>query len=152
MGAFDPTATTSTTATRARLIAFGNRPAVLGAFFGLRTRCSATSTPSRLERRRPLLWFVVIADAVGYLYARVFSRVGNYAPAGGPVRSPAIGGLLVGLGSSPIPQDPEQRLSGWARRSGTLLSIPLWIVTDRQDPRDVNAVDRHRRSGGLRRR
>lgn len=75
---------------------------------------------------------VLIAAAVGYLYARVFHAsvaITRRLP-GGPVLKPAIGGLLVGLLGLPIPQILSSGY-GWAQLAadrGTLLSIPLWIV------------------------
>ncbi|MCG5434489.1 chloride channel protein [Mycobacterium sp. MYCO198283] len=82
-----------------------------------------------------LVWFLligVVAAAVGYCYVRVF--YGTVALTGrlpgGPVVSPTVGGLLVGLLALLVPQVLGSGY-GFVQRATTpagLESFPLWVL------------------------
>ena len=109
--------------------------AVLGSILGFDPLFGYVASDFRFDHPAQLIWFVpigLVAAAVGYLYARTFYGTVDlmHRLPGGKVLKPAIGGLLVGLLALVIPQVLASGY-GWAQKAadtGTLLSIPLWIV------------------------
>ncbi len=109
--------------------------AVFGSFLGFDPMFGYIDAEYRFEDAWPLLWFVVlgvVAATVGYLYARTFYATEALTKRlrGGPVLTPTIGGLLVGLLGLAIPQilaNGYGRVQLATTKAG-LLTIPLWIV------------------------
>ena len=108
---------------------------IFGSILGFEPLFGYVAADFRFEHPAILIWFVVlgvVAAVFGYLYARIFYGTVSFTTKlpGNKVIKPAIGGLLVGLLALVIPQILASGY-GWAQKAadtGTLLSIPLWIV------------------------
>ena len=108
---------------------------LFGSILGFEPLFGYVAADFRFEHPVVLIWFVILGVAAavfGYLYARIFYGTVSLTARlpGNKVIKPAIGGLLVGLLALVIPQVLASGY-GWAQKAtdtGTLLSIPLWIV------------------------